>query len=103
MDFETFRRKLADCVTVAINSGRRVGPFDSGESQCCPMACFPVLSDFSFPTADDATRRRFPLQREQVLAFQDGVDGQWLIREDVHERHPEFYRLGRLYRERFSR
>lgn len=101
-DFEIFRRKLADAVTVAINSGarvtvRRLNPHGFLAAESCPLGCLPSAI---------AERRFRPfghidpsvgLGYEDSVAFAHGFDDRPNTLGDGR-----FYNLGRLYRERFS-
>ena len=81
--FEKFRRKLADAVTIVINSGERVS---ASNARClCPLGCLP----------EEKERRPcylFGPFAEFTAGF-DAVGSAGLF--------PEYKALGRLYRSRF--
>lgn len=88
--FEQFRRELADAVTVAINSGRRIGE-DNRAGCCCPLG---VRTDLPFPGGFSA-EAAWDIHPEEAWEFADGFDG-----EAAGDDSP-FFQLGRLYRQRF--
>lgn len=90
--FDQFRRELADAVTVAINSGRRIGE-DNGTGCCCPLG---VRTDYPFPgglSAEDA----WGIDSEEAWDFASGFDGD----DPGHRCDSQFFQLGSLYRQRF--
>lgn len=100
--FTNFRRKLEDEVTVAINTGRSVDQ----RFGCCPLG---VLT---YEEGKPNLRRPgynksaavWGITRTEAEAFADGFDG--VIAHDPVNMagilHPDFYSLGRMYKERFK-
>lgn len=86
---ERFRRKLADVVTVAINSGKRV----SAERQYChsPLGCHPG-APFPHPTSGEVSEA-FGIADVDAYRFILGFSG-------IAHTSP-YAELGRLYRARF--
>ena len=91
--FEEFRVKLADYVTVAINSRKTVGHryYDH-----CPLGCWPTIGAAS-PGGVTASGA-IGIPEKDAWQFISGFD-----RGFTTNRGNRFYKLGRLYRERFSR
>jgi hypothetical protein len=90
--FEQFRRELADAVTVAINSGRRIGK-DNRAGGCCPLG---VRTDSPFPGGFSA-EAAWDIHPGEAWEFADGFDG-----DATGDRGDSpFFKLGRLYRQRF--
>lgn len=90
--FEQFRRELADAVTVAINSGRRIGE-DNGTGCCCPLG---VRTDYAFPGGISA-EYAWDIGYDAAWEFADGFDGDGP--SDYGD--SPYFKLGRLYRQRF--
>jgi hypothetical protein len=95
--FQAFARKLADAVTVAINSGETVS---SEDHHChCPLGCLPASHE----------PRPFPLHfkedgflgigRSNLWRFVRGFDGG--VEVSVNDERSPYYRLGCAYRVRF--
>lgn len=91
--FMRFRRRLADFVTVAINSGERVGAANGCR---CPAGCHPRAS--ARKPAPFVFARLFRIPDDAAVAFAWAFDGtpceEWLL-------FPQYADLGRLYRNRF--
>lgn len=100
-DFATFRRKLEDVVTVAINSGVVVAPSDSNiPGSVCPMACFfPDLVP-SRPGGSEMEKRGYIDNWKKGYDFWIGFERSDSAGSDID--YEEFYKLGRLYRNRFG-
>jgi len=92
--FRKLAAKLADAVTVAINSGRKVGNRNGGT---CPFGClFPprVPRPGCWQGA-----RVLGCTQEEASAFMTAFDGEPRDRYTISE---PFYRLGLAYRSRFA-
>lgn len=89
--FEQFRRELADAVTVAINTDKRVG---CGEDCRCPLG----VRTFSRHPITPIAAHVWGLSSNDAGAFISGFDGMPRWSSDDQR----FYDLGKLYRERFA-
>ena len=94
--FETFRAKLADAVTVAINSEAKPRVAPNGGTHC-PLGCFPGVRH-SRPLAVELEGRGMGSE-DDFAAFMQGFDS--------GPKHPmgysgPYFDLGVLYRERFT-
>lgn len=95
--FEQFRAELADAATVAINSGVRIGIGDG-----CPLS----LKTCSYVPGCDEAAQAWDICIESAREFIAGYDTKrpaaayYDGRGDPVKDTP-FFRLGRLYRERF--
>ena len=97
--FVAFRRKLADVVTVAINSGKPVGQTNQDPDCCCPLGSHPD-AEADYPFASHAANL-FAIDSDDAFAFIRGYSQ--AVRDDHYkavDRGP-YYDLGRLYRARF--
>lgn len=101
MTFDEFRRKLADSVTVAINSGVLVSA--SKRNACCPLGCLPGMVEIYEAEFGGAKDRTPP----SWLAAKVGVDQSGALQfltafsQRNYDGTCEYAELGRLYRERF--
>jgi hypothetical protein len=95
--FTRFRRKLEDVVTVAINSGRRVGqPANNTDDFCCPLGC--LSKDLHYPSPIRAAGLYDMRGYEHELSdFVQAFD----IGDAEGERPGPYFKLGMLYRARF--
>jgi hypothetical protein len=91
--FERFRRTLADAVTVAINSGKRVGA-----DHYCPIACFGETNQCKPPAGFVRQFLTFQLPNGAPTVFTEGFDGHEMT---SYRGVDSYYRLGQLYRARF--
>jgi len=90
--YDIFRRKLADVVLVAINSGVKVGR--EPESTSCPLGCGTKTQ--RHPIAVIAAQC-WGISLADAASFIVGFDGIGAI----HCRQGPYYELGRAYGKRF--
>jgi len=69
--FVAFRRKLADVVTVAINSGKRVG---ISTEFSCPLGCHPEEEGVVSRPCSWYACKLFVIDESDVLEFARGFD-----------------------------
>lgn len=101
-EFRRVAARIADAVTVAINSGVKLGPAYSSDGSVttrCPIGCMTMFSD---PAVTHPSGRTggglLGIAPSQAWQFMNGFDH---VAPGYEE--SALYRLGRAYRERFVR
>ncbi len=102
MDFNTFKAKLADYVTQALNDRTVAFQGFSGKRLVCPLGCHPDLYEFPTPTAVIAARV-WSVTFDEATSFIKAYDQSSETYDDIGEDLFPWYDLGKRYHKRLYR
>lgn len=102
-EFRRVAARIADAVTVAINSGVKLGPAYSSDGSVttrCPIGCMTLVSDpaVTHPSGGNGAKL-LGISPSEAWQFMHGFDHDF----GAADGQSALYRLGRAYRERFVR